>query len=87
MSKRIQTVVAIVLVVCVLLPATAYPLMYAPDSRRDIVLDGHGEPPVEANVHYSVQPRDKAVSVYYYVVLSPWMSVMFSRNSFLLNWY
>ena len=49
MSKRIRTVVALVLVICILMPVTAYPLQYAPDSRRDIVLDGHPDPPIKAH--------------------------------------
>ena len=48
MSKRLRAVIALVLVVCVLLPATAFPLQYAPNAPRKDLTEGHPDPPDKA---------------------------------------
>ena len=87
MSKRLRAVIALVLVVCVLLPATAFPLQYAPNAPRKDVIDGHGEPPITARTEVS-----KATSSPQFVLLTvPGFGIHFSysySNSwFVLWWY
>ena len=53
MSLRIRAIIALVLVVCILLPATAYPLKYAPGSIKNGILEGHPEPPVTVAISQS----------------------------------
>jgi hypothetical protein len=47
MTQKLKAVVAAVLVAVVLLPNTALPLMYAPDSPRKEILEGHPDPPIK----------------------------------------
>jgi hypothetical protein len=48
MFKNPRSLLAVALVWCTLLPASAFPLMYAPNDPRNGSLDGHPEPPVKS---------------------------------------
>ena len=77
MSKRLRAVIALVLVVCVLLPATAFSLQYAPNAPRNAVLDGHSDPPFEAQTVDRVVPSARVI----------WLILPFSLSSRLVLGY
>ena len=87
MSKKIRNVVALVLVVCVLMPVTAFPLQYAPGSDRNTVLSGDPFPPHLAKTRIDRSLYEKPVSVYYYLILTPWMSIVILPSGFVMFWY
>ncbi len=75
MSKKIRNVVALVLVVCVLMPVTAFPLQYAPGSTKTLELDGHSDPPVTVHKSRTIQNVSGPV---FYIFTSPFGMIHFT---------
>ncbi len=86
MTRKLKAIVAAVLVAVVLLPNTALPLMYAPDSPRKEVLEGHPDPPIKAATSRS--QTEPTLTVLWALPFGPggFVVIGWSCNGFFFNW-
>lgn len=90
MLKHFKAVVAFALVWCLLVPTSAFPLMYAPDDPRNGQLEGHPSGGLNAKVVFAKPESSASESVDYFLLTLPWggrSMLLLINGTQLRNWF